>query len=134
MACKSCELACAVIHSESGSLQEAISEIPPPLSRVIVVLEGGTIRALRCDQCDEPVCVESCKTGALMRTVDDGTITFDETLCVGCWLCVKACPDGIRPDHARKVAVRCDVCFEKETAACVKACPTGGLRVVETKP
>jgi nitrite reductase (NADH) large subunit len=131
LACKSCELACAVVHSESQILSEAIHEFPRPQRRVRMALGKDAVQALRCVQCEEPLCVMSCKSGALARSLDDGQITFDQTRCIGCWMCVMVCPVGVSPDHARQVAVRCDVCLTEETPACVLACPTGGLSVIE---
>ena len=36
LACRSCELACSVAHSESGELEAAIAEECPPVRRVVV--------------------------------------------------------------------------------------------------
>ena len=36
MACKSCELACALRHSTSGDINAAICEYPRPLSRLTI--------------------------------------------------------------------------------------------------
>jgi len=38
------------------------------------------------------------------------------------------CPFGvIRPAKERKIALRCDLCQEREEPACVTACPTKAL-------
>jgi NAD(P)H-nitrite reductase large subunit len=42
-------------------------------------------------------------------------------------MCMMVCPHGIRPDPATDHVVRCDVCLDRETPACVAACPTGAL-------
>ena len=56
----------------------------------------------------------------------------DQEKCVGCWMCVMVCPFGVirpslLPGKKEKVAVRCDLCQDRETPACVEACPTGAL-------
>ena len=42
LACRSCEIACALVHSESKVLEEAVSESPKPQRRTS---SGSTIRS-----------------------------------------------------------------------------------------
>ncbi|MCX6632267.1 MAG: 4Fe-4S dicluster domain-containing protein, partial [Candidatus Solibacter sp.] len=127
LACRGCELACSVAHSASGTLEAAIAEEFPPKRRVVVA--GGTdgVEALRCEQCLEPLCAFACKSGALQRDPATGRVTLDDARCVACYMCLTVCPFGIRPDRARDRVVRCDVCGDRPTPACVEACPTGAL-------
>lgn len=129
LACRSCELACAVAHSRSRELRWAIHEEPRPMRRVLVIKTEAGIDALRCEQCEEPLCVFSCKTGALHRAPDDWRVVLDEDQCVGCLMCLMVCPFGIRPDPVREQVARCDVCRGLDTPACVDACPTDALDV-----
>jgi NAD(P)H-nitrite reductase large subunit/ferredoxin len=57
-------------------------------------------------------------------------VSFDEARCVACFMCLTVCPFGIRPDPARDRVVRCDVCGDLATPACVESCPTGALTAV----
>lgn len=131
-ACKSCEIACAVEHSASKDLYQAIHENPPPRSRVSVQ-QGITFSVpLQCRQCANAPCIALCPTKALYREDQTTPVLLDEEKCIGCDWCVLACPFGvIRMDEARKVVVKCDQCFERvqrgELPACVEACPTGAL-------
>ena len=127
LACWACELACSVAHSRSGQLETAIAEELPPKRRVTVAAGKDGIDALRCEQCAEPLCVFSCKSGALHRDPISGWIALEESRCVGCFMCMMVCPHGIRPDPATDRVVRCDVCLGREIPACVAACPTGAL-------
>ncbi|MGA2269593.1 MAG: FAD-dependent oxidoreductase [Bryobacteraceae bacterium] len=127
LACRNCELACSVAHSRSGRLETAIAEDIPPRRRVTVATGKDGIEALRCEQCAEPLCVFSCKSGALYRDPISGWIALEESRCVGCFMCLMVCPFGVRPDPATDRVVRCDVCRDRETPACVVACPTGAL-------
>jgi nitrite reductase (NADH) large subunit len=133
LACRSCELACAVVHSSSGGLVEAITEDPPPQRRVTIAAGPRGVAALRCSQCDEPVCVFSCKSGALFRLADGG-VEFDESRCVDCLMCLMVCPFVTSRNQRSGAAdsshpVRCDVCARRDTPACVVACPTKALAV-----
>jgi NAD(P)H-nitrite reductase large subunit/Fe-S-cluster-containing hydrogenase component 2 len=127
LACRSCELACSVAHSESGELAAALAEEFPPKRRVVVASGTDGLEALRCEQCLEPLCAFACKSGALRRDPATGRVTLDDARCVACYMCLTVCPFGIRPDPARDRVVRCDVCEGRATPACVEACPTGAL-------
>jgi len=128
LACRSCELACSVVHSASNELEAAIAEEFPPTRRVVLAAAADGLEALRCEQCLEPLCAFACKSGALRRDPATGRVMLDDARCVGCYMCLMVCPFGIRPDPARDRVVRCDVCEGRATPACVEACPTGALR------
>lgn len=127
LACLACELACSVVHSSSGRLEEAIAEGLPPRRRLAMSPGTNGIEALRCEQCLEPMCAFACKSGALHRDPRDGRVVFEERRCVACFMCLMVCPFGVRPDPARNRVVRCDVCASRDVPACVAACPTGAL-------
>jgi len=134
VACRSCEIACTLAHSETGTLPEALGETPVPRRRVVVVADASGVEALRCRQCDEPLCVYACKSGALSRDPASGVTTLNEAQCVGCAMCLMVCPYGVRLDTERDRIVRCDVCAGRATPACVVACPTRALGVGEATP
>jgi nitrite reductase (NADH) large subunit len=129
LACRSCEIACAIAHSEAHTLKGAFSETPIPRRRVWVRGGSNGVVAQRCEQCDEPLCVYACKSGALARDPLTGTTRLDEERCVGCAMCLMVCPFGLRLDPERDQVVRCDTCVDREQPACVMACPTRALGV-----
>jgi NAD(P)H-nitrite reductase large subunit/Pyruvate/2-oxoacid:ferredoxin oxidoreductase delta subunit len=98
---------------------------------VSIVRSGAGLEALRCEQCDEPLCVFACKSGALHRMPDEGRVVLDEERCLGCLMCLMVCPYGIRPDPVRDQVIRCDVCQDLDVPACVTACPTHALQAQE---
>jgi nitrite reductase (NADH) large subunit len=131
LACRSCEIACALGHSRGDSLEVALRETPAPRRRVAIAGAEDGVAALRCEQCDEPLCVYACKSGALARDSATGRVSLDEERCVGCAMCLMVCPFGVRADPARERVVRCDVCAGRDVPACVAACPTHALGVAE---
>ena len=48
-----------------------------------------------CQMCERPPCVQVCPVTATYRT-DDGPIAIDQSICIGCRMCMAACPYGVR--------------------------------------
>jgi carbon-monoxide dehydrogenase iron sulfur subunit len=125
MACRSCELACALRHSTSGEINTAMSEYPPPLSRLTIGYKDGKLHLTRCLHCKRPKCTEVCEARAITKS-DGGVVTIDSGRCTGCFQCVDACPFGAiqMRDHE---AVKCDLCNGAAELSCVTACQCGAL-------
>lgn len=135
LACKSCEIACAVAHSKSGRLEEAIAEQPKPQKRVTVEAAEGFAVPMQCRHCEEAPCIAVCPTGAIRRRKADDPVLIDQERCIGCKYCIVVCPFGvIDTSNDGKAVVKCDLCIERTKAgqepACVEACPTKALKLV----
>ncbi len=133
--CRSCELACAVAHSASKDLFVAVAEGDKPGCRVVVEEADGKAVPLHCHHCEEPACVVVCPTAALKRDEEAGLVLSDDTLCIGCRMCVQACPFGVIEVRGNgKGILKCDHCLERlanqQAPACVVACPTRALGFV----
>lgn len=140
--CKACEIACAVSKSKSLKLSEAILEAPLPKKRINKLKTntddntgGGTLPG-QCRTCFDAPCLDSCKTHkAIRRDPFSRAILVIEEACIGCGLCVKACPSDviamIRSDgRKRRVALKCTLCVEHFSGpACVRICPTNALTI-----
>jgi len=132
MACHSCELACAVAHSASKALVEAIQEEPRPSARLSVESAGDVPVPLQCRHCEDAPCVAVCPTKAIEKVGPNQPVILHEDRCIGCKFCLVVCPFGVmRLRRDGKVALKCDLCIERldagEDPACVSACPTGAL-------
>jgi len=130
LACRSCEIACAVEHSESKDLKTALKE-KKSLPRVKVDGDASISVPLQCRHCEDAPCVKICPTKALKKT-DDSMVLLDEGKCIGCKWCIVVCPFGVmRIDSRKKVVLKCDLCVERlkkdQLPACVSACPTKAL-------
>jgi Fe-S-cluster-containing dehydrogenase component/formate-dependent nitrite reductase membrane component NrfD len=87
----------------------------------------------RCNQCEEPPCVEACPTAA-MHQRPDGIVDFDKRVCVGCKACIAACPyDAIFINPEDSSAEKCNFCAQRLDIglepACVVVCPTEAILV-----
>ena len=138
LACRSCEIACALVHSESKVLEEAVSESPKPQRRVTVESAEGFAVPIQCRHCEDAPCITVCPTGAIHRHQANDPVLIDKEKCIGCKFCLMVCPFGVI-DVTRdgKAVVKCDLCIERTKAgqepACVEACPTGALKLADEK-
>jgi len=85
-----------------------------------------------CKHCVRAGCLESCPTGAIVRTEFD-SVYVQPDICNGCGYCVVSCPFGVidrREDDGR--AWKCTLCYDRLKAgmepACAKACPTDSIK------
>lgn len=132
LGCKSCELACALEHSESKDLLEAIEEEPLPESRVRVEAARQFSIPLQCRHCEEPPCALICPTKALVKQGIEEPVLIKEERCIGCKWCILLCPFGVLSmSRNGKAVLKCDLCSERlqkgQIPACVSACPTKAL-------
>ncbi len=128
LACRSCEIACALSHSGTNELSRALREETLSLPRKKIVSANRKNYPVSCRHCKEPSCVDACMAAALSIEAATGMVVHDRERCVGCWMCVMVCPYGaIRPDLKSRVPLRCDKCRDKEEPACLKSCPTGAI-------
>jgi len=135
LACKSCEVACALAHSKSKVLEEAIAESPGPQRRVTVEAVGEYGVPMQCRHCEEAPCITVCPTGAIHRHQVNDPVLIDKDRCIGCRYCLVVCPFGaIDITRDGKAVVKCDLCIERTKAgqepACVEACPTKALQIL----
>lgn len=129
MGCKSCEIGCAVQHSEGKTLFSALLEIPAPMKRLFVETAEGIKMPILCRHCDDAPCLNACISGCLYKD-ENGFIRRKKERCVGCWTCLMVCPFGVvTRDVNKHLAVKCDRCHKLDVPACVTACPTKALVV-----
>jgi carbon-monoxide dehydrogenase iron sulfur subunit len=145
MACRLCEVACITEHSKSKDAIKAYKkEKPTPLSRTLVeeILPGLSV-SVNCRHCSDAPCIEACITSAMHRK-PDGRVVVNEYKCVGCWMCVMACPFGVIKRNQYnppvpplekggegglkvKLSSKCDLCPDRSVPACVEACPNRAM-------
>jgi carbon-monoxide dehydrogenase iron sulfur subunit len=138
LGCKSCELACALVHSKSKVLEEAVAESPRPQRMVTVEAVEEFAVPIQCRHCEAAPCIEICPTGAIQRQSEQAPVMVDEDLCIGCKLCMLICPFGVlQIGPEGRAVIKCDMCLERlekgQEPACVEACPTGTLKLVSLK-
>ncbi|MGD1060578.1 MAG: 4Fe-4S dicluster domain-containing protein [Methanomassiliicoccales archaeon] len=133
LGCLACEVACVGAHSPSDRhprlLVSSGIDDASKKKRYSVSVVPRRFPAI-CRQCDEPLCVTVCKTGALSKD-RSGVVMLDSEKCSGCSICQKVCQfGGIRVDRSLGLAFKCDLCAETGDPACVKACQVQALELV----
>lgn len=139
MACRGCELACAMAHAGTDDVALVISEgLSKP--RIYIEAAGRLAVPLQCRHCEDAPCMRVCPTGALGREGTTGPVLVEQTKCIGCAFCVEACPFGVirlaRSAAAEamgngRIILKCDLCTARLAQglapACVSACPVSAL-------
>lgn len=102
---------------------------------------------INCQHCDNAPCVAACPTGASYKRAEDGIVLVDADKCIGCRMCMVACPYNARsfnwkepeyyvgyalgdidaPAHQFNTVEKCDFCAHRlakgEVPACMELCP-----------
>jgi molybdopterin-containing oxidoreductase family iron-sulfur binding subunit len=105
-----------------------------------------TYLPLACQHCENAACLRACPTGATYRD-DKGRIEIDYDKCIGCRMCMAACPYNARafnwnepsrstgfnwgdarvPERGRGIMEKCTLCKERtddgDEPMCVHCCP-----------
>ncbi len=75
-----------------------------------------------CNHCEHPACVEACPTKASYQR-DDGIVLVRKERCIGCKLCISACPYDARFSHPEeKIADKCTFCEHRVDNGVVPSC------------
>jgi molybdopterin-containing oxidoreductase family iron-sulfur binding subunit len=109
-----------------------------------------------CMHCENPPCVTACPVGATQKSGQGGIVSQEYARCIGCRLCLAACPYGVRrftrtdpvwprgmegtltpfaSVRPKGVVEKCTLCAHRlamygpaaYTTACAEACPTGAI-------
>ncbi|MBM4431217.1 MAG: 4Fe-4S ferredoxin [Chloroflexi bacterium] len=138
--CKQCQIACAVEHSKSKSLFQAIAETPRPQPRIRVApgLHLSVSFPNKCRHCNPAPCMTVCPTGAISRDAATETVIVDGYKCITCAMCAMVCPFDVLTFYPsptvqldKTVALKCDNCVDRQRLAgipaCVETCKVGAL-------
>ena len=149
--CLSCMLACSLVHEGGTNLS---------LSRIQVIQNSfekwpNDLTIEQCRQCVDPACVKVCPKEALKADPKYGNVRkVDANKCIGCGLCVEACPYTpsrplVAPDknfNDDMKSRKCDLCANAQyhwdkkgggpgrKQACVEVCPVGAITFTKKIP
>ncbi len=149
--CQTCSFACKMqnnvpeglrwnrVNTEGCDVEDGALGTFPTLTRSYL--------PIACQHCENPACQRVCPTGATYKD-DKGRVEIDYDKCIGCRMCMAACPYNARvfnwneparkpdfnygdkevPVRPKGVAEKCTLCKERtdrgEEPMCVRCCPT----------
>ena len=118
--CRICQLVCGFAKTKTFNPRLG-------LLRIELKKEGLVAEPVTCRQCDNPLCLKACLTGAVTRD-ESGVVLIDPESCTGCGACAKVCAYDVIVMRD-SLAWKCDHCGG--SPRCVAACPTKALRMTE---
>ena len=144
--CRKCEAACSKVN-DLPKPEKPFDDLKVTHTRRRTTATAWTVvnqydvpgkspvfRKLQCLHCEEPACASACFVKAFKKN-PDGSVTYDESLCVGCRYCMVACPFNI-PGYTYNKALnplvqKCTLCHPRLEQGllpgCVEACPSGAI-------
>jgi len=119
IACLSCEHACLFQQAE-------LKKGDSPNIFVNLDMDRRRIYTGTCLQCETALCMEVCPVSALTRDPETEAVVVDKEKCLGCGMCVTACPFGyMHLDESLRKATKCDLCGGNPK--CVQMCMARAL-------
>lgn len=150
LGCQACTLACKTQNAVPGDMfwNRVLTEGSDKLDVAVGDYPRLTRKylPLACQHCENPACLKVCPTGATYKD-DKGRVEIDYDKCIGCRMCMAACPYNVRsfnwddpsfirefrygdkevPDRSKGVVEKCTLCKERvdrgDIPMCVSVCP-----------
>jgi carbon-monoxide dehydrogenase iron sulfur subunit len=128
--CMRCVTTCSTYNNGATSFSKARIHVMRHEGHAITRIDEEDeliFQALTCQQCDKPYCSYFCPARAIERNTDTGAMVINYDKCIGCRMCIVACPFGaMRYDSAKKQTFKCQLC--DGDPQCVKFCPQEALK------
>ena len=118
--CLNCLYECS--FTQSGDFKAENANI-----RISCFTEESFCIPFTCVQCSKAWCMDVCPANAMSRNQETGAVEIDQHRCIGCKMCMMACPTGsIHFDTQTRVSSKCDLCGGDPS--CVRHCISGALK------
>ena len=120
--CMACLMACSMQQGETVSPVRSMI-LPLALKKQVINIP------VVCRQCAKPLCADVCPMGAISRDQKTAAMMVDYDLCIGCRMCMIACPlGGISVDTDIAHAMKCNLC--EGDPLCARVCAYGAIEYI----
>jgi anaerobic carbon-monoxide dehydrogenase iron sulfur subunit len=117
--CRSCELACSFYHYNENNPSRALLHIVKNDEKSLDI-------PVICRHCAKAPCMEACPVKAIFRDKTTDAVKISREKCIGCKVCIPACPFGIIVvDPVTQEVRKCDLC--DGNPSCARVCPTSAI-------
>lgn len=121
--CMNCEISCVFYHFKSLDLQKAHLHIH-------FAEETGEFEAVYCLRCEDPLCLASCPSEAIVKDQKTGWVTINPVRCIGCKNCTFCCPLSVPWfDERHQASMKCDFCNGEPR--CAMVCSPKAIRFTQ---
>jgi DMSO reductase iron-sulfur subunit len=131
--CHSCEMACKNEYQPEPKIRWRKVY---PMKEDSFGIPERMFMSLACNHCEDPACLKACPVAAYTKR-EDGIVLHDRNRCIGCRMCMLACPYQV-PQYSQeeKKVQKCHLCAERidkgQEPACVSGCPMEAISVIDT--
>jgi len=116
--CRTCEVACEQEHDFKIKFLHVSEDSP----RMVEDRLYFTYQVNVCCHCDDPACLPVCPSEAITKR-EDGIVILDYEKCIGCQLCLEACPyHALGFDEEKQTALKCNLCHHRVDNGLYPAC------------
>lgn len=140
--CKSCIIACKVKHM-APSYPGKPAGAENVKSNLIEVFQVGpeihedsvwqAFVGIACMHCEDPPCMKVCPFKAIYKHPDAHVTLVNKEMCIGCKMCLWACPYGVPSFDGEGKLMLCDLCLDRlkegKKTACEAACQARAITV-----
>lgn len=130
--CHSCEMACKNKYQLDPQIRWRKVY---PISENAYGMPARIYMSLTCNHCANPECMKVCPVRAYTKR-EDGIVLHNHNRCIGCGMCIYACPYNVPQYNQRhKKVEKCHLCYQRidqgENPACVDGCPVDAIKVID---
>lgn len=131
--CQRCEMSCTL--KNDGVTQQSIARVHvwenynfgPGVGTGGGIYGDCQFNVQGCLQCADPQCAKYCPVHAISADPKSGARVVDDETCIGCGMCVAACPWNMPRINAETgTSTKCISC-----GRCAEQCPNGAIKFIE---